>query len=118
MHFAIVLGEGERRLSPAKYLTALRLAMANPTQRFRHSFRDPTGWLGRSYSGLDIVKEHWDMIAARWASWNANTGNGNRAKKRAQKIADKHATCKWCGQLTGATVKKFCDASCATSYSC
>lgn len=116
MHYAITLGEGEIRLSPKQYLAALRTAQENPQAKFRHSFRDPRGWLGRSYTGAQIVAEHFDTLRDRWASWYPERGRGNRALKRLQAILDAKAECKWCGHLTGATNRQFCCHSCASAY--
>ena len=115
--FCIALGEGVQ-VSPAAYLAALRTAMENPTAKFRQSFQDPRGWMGPK-TGAEIVQEYRRMIADRWASRSMAAlviGKGNRANRRVQVIRDAAAECKWCGQKTGATSKRFCDVSCARSY--
>ncbi len=113
----IQLGEGVS-LSPAAYWTALQTAKANPTALFRQSFQDPRGWMGPK-TGEEIVREYRRMIADRWANqWEAvrKNGKGNAANRRVRVIRDAAAKCKWCGQKTGAVVRRFCEASCARSY--
>lgn len=113
MRHNIVLGEGNIRLSPRAYLLALRTAQANPNAKFKQSFRDPTGWM-RSYTGREIVAQHFEMLHDRWASWSPAPGKGNRAAKRAQVIRDKHRECRWCGSKTGG--REFCDVSCCRAH--
>ena len=115
MHYCMVLGEGNLRVSPAAYLAALRLAISNLDCRFSQSFRDPRGWR-RSYTGREIVAEHYDMLHSRWAAWNVipGHGNGNRARKRRVAIERANKECRWCGQKTGGD--DFCDQSCRQSY--
>ena len=114
MRFAISLPDG-RQVTPAVYLNALRVAQANPSQPFRESFQDPTGWMG-GHTGASIVQEHRKMLERRWSGWHVHNGKGNRAKKRAQELADKRAECKWCGTPTGSARKAFCCPTCARSY--
>ena len=88
MTYCIGLGDGIR-LSPRQYLAALRQAMSAPQDKFKQSFRDPRGWMGGSYTGAEIVRQHWEMIADRWAAQWAQVyphGKGNRAAKRAAVI--------------------------------
>ena len=113
----IQLGEGVR-LTPAAYWQALQTAMANPTMRFRQSFQDPRGWMGPK-TGAEIVQEYKRMIADRWANTTMTQhviGKGHKAQKRVLHYRNNAATCKWCGQKTGAVNKRFCDASCARAY--
>jgi hypothetical protein len=114
MKHAITLGEGNIRLSPKAYLNALRMAQNNPNAEFKQSFRDPTGWRGRGYTGREIVAEHFDMLHSRWASWNPAPGKGNRAAKRRLVIEAKNLECRWCGSKTGGP--EFCDVSCRQSH--
>lgn len=117
MKACIVLGEGVR-VSPAAYLAALKLAMANPDRQFKQSFQDPRGWMGPK-TGAEIVQEYRRMIADRWAERSMQQhliGNGNAANRRVRAIRDRQAECKWCGQKTGSVRKQFCDVSCARSY--
>ena len=71
----------------------------------------------------------WDeMPVCQWMRWFhecltakinrglAPAGKGSRAKRRAQALADRSATCRWCGQPTGRANKPFCDASCFRSF--
>lgn len=69
-----------------------------------------------------------DMTCADWLAWFRScvvakatrgalaTGKGNRAAKRLRSLADQKADCRWCGQKTGSTQKRFCDRSCAAAY--
>ncbi len=114
----IQLGEGVR-LTPAAYWKALQLAMQNSTVRFKQSFQDPKGWMG-SKTGAEIVQEYKSMIADRWAERTMAQhviGKGSKAQKRVLHYQNNAATCKWCGQKTGAVSKRFCEASCARAYS-
>jgi hypothetical protein len=88
MRAYIQLADGIR-LSPRQYLAALKMAQANPTEKFKQSFRDPSGWMGGNYTGELIVRQHFEMVHDKWASQWPKTGKGNRARKRAQAI---HAT--------------------------
>lgn len=110
MKFCIALSGG-RRVTPAAYLGALRLAQANPSATFNESFRDRF-----PASGAEIVAEHFQMLRERWAGWTANCGKGNRAARRAQALRDAAAKCHWCGTRTGSTARRFCCSSCARSY--
>lgn len=106
------------RISPAAYLKALRTAQANPDKQFRQSFQDPRGWMGPK-TGAQIVAEYRRMIADRWAERSMSQhkiGKGSKAQRRVLHIKNRQATCKWCGQRTGAAVKRFCEASCARAY--
>ena len=117
MRACIVLGEGVR-VSPAAYLAALKLAMDNPTMKFKQSFQDPRGWMGPK-TGAEIVQEYRRMIAGRWADRTMaqySYGKGNAAQRRVKVIRDRQAECKWCGQKTGSVSKRFCDSSCARAY--
>ena len=105
--FYIALPDGAK-LSPRAYLAALRLAMANPAASFKHSFCDPSGWMG-GHTGTSIVAEWRAMLAERWAAWSAPGGKGNRARKRAEALK----CCKWCGRNVG---RDFCDGECRRSY--
>lgn len=73
----------------------------------------------------------WDnMSVASWLEWftdcltakinrtlNLSSGKGNRAKKRADALADARKECKWCGQKTGKRNQDFCCVDCRVSYS-
>lgn len=111
-HFCISLPGGVR-VSPRTYLTALRLAMANPTASFKQSFNDPTGWMG-GHTGSSIVREWRAMLAERWAAWSAPAGKGNRARKRAEALK----RCRWCGQQMPREFRDgdFCDGGCRRAY--
>ncbi len=78
-------------------------------------------------------QRHWDdMPAAKWLSWfracpmtkcSRGTGGalfqfgkGSGAKRRAAKLLDGRAECKWCGQKTGAAGRKFCCVDCQRAY--
>jgi hypothetical protein len=74
----------------------------------------------------------WDeMSVASWFRWfrdcltrkvtrgTEGAGKGNRAKRRAAKLAADKATCDWCGQARPAFRsggRLFCEASCARAY--
>ena len=111
--YCIALPNGAR-LSPRAYLNALKLAMANPTANFKHSFNDPSGWMG-GHTGASIVREWRAMLAERWASWSiaapGAVGKGNRSAKRAEALK----CCKWCGNRVG---RDFCDGECRRAYYC
>lgn len=112
----IGLGEGVQ-VSPRQYLLALRAALSASHDKFSQSFRDPRGWMGRSYTGAEIVAQHWEMISDRWAAQWAQVfgyGKGSRASKRAKAIRDRQVECRWCGQKTGGP--EFCEASCRRSF--
>lgn len=111
MRFSITLGDGVR-VSPAAYLSALHIALANPSQSFDRSLNDR--WPA---TGAEIIDQWRRMIRGRWSDWTPSPGKGNRARRRAEAIADARATCKWCGKPTGSNRKRFCDDSCARSYS-
>lgn len=116
-NYCIVLGEGVR-VSPKAYLAALRLAMDNPTAKWRESFQDPRGYSG-PYTGAEIVRQYRRMIADRWAERTMSQhaiGKGSKAQKRVRHFNNLRAKCKWCGQRTGNVAKRFCEASCARAY--
>ena len=108
MTFCIQLPEGIR-ISARQYINALRLAKANPNQRFKQSFNDPTGWMG-GHTGRSIVNEWLQMLEERWAKRFAlPAGKGNRARKRAEALR----CCKWCSRQVG---REFCYPQCRYDY--
>ena len=119
--YAIGLGDGVR-ITPARYLTVLRRAMANPDLHWDVSFRDPRGWRGVRYSGATLVREHWEMIAEKYErQWKAQRvwGHGNKANRRKRELLIGQRECHWCGHkpapVRGGN-KWFCCVSCAKDY--
>lgn len=109
--YCVTVQEG-KRVSPKSYLAALKLAMANPEREFAESFR--SSWIPAT--GSEIVRQHWDMIRAKYAGQYPTSGKGNHAAKRLQAIRDARAICKWCGSPIPTERQEFCGKSCRQSY--
>lgn len=68
------------------------------------------------------------MTSAEWLAWFRRclmakinrglppVGRGSKSKRRAERMADDAAECKWCGTRTGKRYRRFCCVSCARSY--
>ena len=81
--------------------------------------------MGRTYTGAGLVREHWEMVAEKYAGqWEKTRvwGHGNKAHKRRKDLLDRGLLgegCYFCGGKPArfrSGSRLFCSASCANDY--
>lgn len=108
--------EPKRCTIPATFTVGQLLKMHALAKAEPETVFEVRGFAMPAYTGRTWLQWFRVKLAEKMNRNAPSTGKGNRAAKRIAAIRDAKAECKWCGQLTGSTGKRFCEPSCARAY--
>lgn len=102
-----------REYTRGEIIRLIRDCKANPMGRIV----PPGGHLGFDDRPAAIwIRWFRERITATITGKMPPRGAGGKARRRAERIADAKADCRWCGTLTGSRNKRYCDVGCYRAF--